>query len=83
MVTSLLLQYALVSHIALVFTGKAGIEAKEQILVLAHVAQQLVSTTDGVSVACTFGTKSRTRTAILFYIVYTTRKVKTFWTMAN
>lgn len=81
-VTSLLLQYAPVS-IALVSSGKVGIQAKEKILVLAHLAQELVSTTDGVSVACTFVTENWTRTAILFYMVYPRYKVKTFWTMPN
>lgn len=66
---SLLLQYAPASYIVLVFTGKIGIEAKEQILVSAHLAQHLVFTTDGVSVACTFSTKNWTRTAMLFYMV--------------
>lgn len=84
MVTSLLLQYAPVSHIALVSTGKVGIQAKEKIPVLAHLAQQLASTTNGVSVACTFGTKNWTRTAILFYMVYPRyNKVKTFLTIQN
>ena len=68
MVTSLLLQYPPASHIVLVCAGKVGI--KEQILVLAQLVQELVSTTNGVSVACTFGTKSWIRTAILFYMVH-------------
>lgn len=45
----------------LVCAGKIGI--KEQILVLAQLAQQLVSATNGVSVACTFGPKNWIRTA--------------------
>lgn len=78
----MLLQFSPVSHVVLVCTGKVGIEAKEQILVLAHLAQKLVSSTDGVSVACTFSTKNWIRTAVLLYMAYPRHnKVKTFWTM--
>lgn len=58
MVTSLL---ASVSPSSPHCAGKIGI--KEQILVLAQLAQQLVSATNGVSVACTFAPKNWIRTA--------------------